>query len=180
MGETRNEGPRPSFAERPQESGAAALGRGGRMSRQRKTAAVLRLLRGEELETVSRALVVTAATLTRWRDAFLAGAEKRRWQPKPSNGEDVHIQADVGDRWTMTRLLGMRPGAGHPAQSSKPACCETGRPYLRRTSGLAGQLAEAGKRVIVEPQPRRACVGHHYNVLCKVAVPAQGAGEVRP
>src|SRR3954454_13696646 len=35
-------GARPSAAERPQESGAAALGRGGRMSRQRKTAAVLR------------------------------------------------------------------------------------------------------------------------------------------
>ena len=41
-------GARPSAAERPQESGAAALGRGGRMSRQRKTAAVLRLLRGED------------------------------------------------------------------------------------------------------------------------------------
>ena len=34
------------------------------MSRQRKTAAVLRLLRGEDLETVSRALGVTAATLS--------------------------------------------------------------------------------------------------------------------
>jgi hypothetical protein len=45
---------RRGVAERPQESGAAAPGRGGRMSRQRKTAAVLRLLRGEGLETVSR------------------------------------------------------------------------------------------------------------------------------
>ena len=68
-------GARPSAAERPQESGAAALGRGGRMSRQRKTAAVLRLLRGEDLETVSRALGVTAATLTGWLDAFLAAGE---------------------------------------------------------------------------------------------------------
>ncbi len=50
-------------AERPKESGAASPGRGGRMSRQRKTAAVLRLLRGEDLETVSRSLGVTAATL---------------------------------------------------------------------------------------------------------------------
>jgi hypothetical protein len=31
------------------------LGRGGRMSRQRKRDAVLRLLRGEDLETLSRA-----------------------------------------------------------------------------------------------------------------------------
>ena len=68
-------GARPSAAERPQESGAAALGRGGRMSRQRKTAAVLRLLRGEDLETVSRELGVTAATLTNWHDAFLAAGE---------------------------------------------------------------------------------------------------------
>jgi len=64
-------GGRPGDAERPQESGVAALGRGGRMSRQRKSAAVLRLLRGEDLETVSRELGVTAATLTNWHDAFL-------------------------------------------------------------------------------------------------------------
>ena len=35
---------------------AAGLGRGGRMSRQRKREAVLRLLRGEDLNTVSRSL----------------------------------------------------------------------------------------------------------------------------
>jgi transposase-like protein len=41
------------------------------MSRQRKRDAVLRLLRGEDLETVSRALGIAAATLSGWRDAFL-------------------------------------------------------------------------------------------------------------
>jgi transposase len=45
-------------------SGGVGLGRGGRMSRPRKRDAVLRLLRGEDLETLSRALGVTAATLT--------------------------------------------------------------------------------------------------------------------
>ena len=45
------------------------------MSRQRKAAAVLRLLRGEDLETVSRSLGVTAATLSGWRDGFLAAGE---------------------------------------------------------------------------------------------------------
>jgi transposase len=34
---------------------------------------VLRLLRGEDLETVSRGLGVTAATQSGWREAFLAG-----------------------------------------------------------------------------------------------------------
>src|SRR5438270_12142276 len=61
----------PGEAERAQGSGAVAPGRGGRMSRQRKSAAVLRLLRGEDLETVSRELGITAATLTNWHDAFL-------------------------------------------------------------------------------------------------------------
>ena len=75
MDEQANGVARPGEAERPQESGAASPGRGGRMSRQRKTAAVLRLLRGEDLETVSRSLGVTAATLSGWRDAFLAAGE---------------------------------------------------------------------------------------------------------
>jgi transposase len=45
-------------------SEAIGPGRGGRMSRGRKAAAVPRLLRGEDLETVSRSLGVMAATLT--------------------------------------------------------------------------------------------------------------------
>ena len=57
------------------DTGAADLGRGGRMSRQRKRDAVLRLLRGEDLEMVSRSLGVTAATLSGWRDAFLVAGE---------------------------------------------------------------------------------------------------------
>src|SRR3954447_5488278 len=56
-------------------SGGVGLGRGGRMSRQRKRDAVLRLLRGEDLEILSRALGVTAATLTGWRDTFVAAGE---------------------------------------------------------------------------------------------------------
>ena len=62
--QTNQVGVGPHEAERAQGSGAVGLGRGGRMSRQRKSAAVLRLLRGEDLETVSRELGVTAATLT--------------------------------------------------------------------------------------------------------------------
>jgi transposase len=53
----------PDDAGRVQETDAAGVGRGRRTSRQRKTAAVLRLLRGED-QTVSRSLGVTAATLT--------------------------------------------------------------------------------------------------------------------
>ena len=47
----------------------------GRFSSPRKAATVLRLLRGEDLELVSRELGVTAATLASWRDDLLAGAQ---------------------------------------------------------------------------------------------------------
>jgi len=88
MDKSTKVGARPGDAERPQESGAAAPGRGGRMSRQRKMTAVLRLLRGEDLELVSRSLGVTAATLTAWRDAFLAAGEAAL-TTKPAAGEEL-------------------------------------------------------------------------------------------
>ena len=47
-----------------------------RMSAGRKREAVLRLLRGEDLELVSRELGVTAAELSGWREAFLAAGER--------------------------------------------------------------------------------------------------------
>ena len=61
------------------------------MSRQRKRDAVLRLLRGEDLETVSRALGVTAATLSAWRDAFLAAGEASL-ATRPAGGEELESE----------------------------------------------------------------------------------------
>src|SRR4051812_37364414 len=91
-------------AERAQASGAVALGRGagrgGPLSRQRKSAAVRRLLRGEDLETVSRELGVTAATLTGWRDAFLAAGEAAL-MPRAATGEEresERLKARLGRR----------------------------------------------------------------------------------
>ena len=52
-----------------QGSAAAARDRKGRFS---KRATVLRLLRGEDLESVSRELGITAARASQWRDQFLA------------------------------------------------------------------------------------------------------------
>ena len=48
---------------------------GGRFSARRKQETVLRLLRGEDLEVVSRELGVTAAALSGWRQQFLAAGE---------------------------------------------------------------------------------------------------------
>ena len=116
---------RPGAAERPQESGAAAPGRGGRMSRQRKTAAVLGLLRGEDLETVSRSLGVTAATLSDWRDAFLAAGEASL-ATRPTEGEALEserLKARLGEMLLRDELL-----------EAKIAALEEGRPLARRRS----------------------------------------------
>jgi transposase len=44
----------------------------GRWSSKRKMAAVLRLLKGEDLDALSRKLKVNAATLSSWREVSLA------------------------------------------------------------------------------------------------------------
>src|SRR5205814_10512244 len=88
-------------------SGTVGTGRGGRMSRQRKRDAVLRLLRGEDLETGSRSLGVTAATLATWREAFLAGGEAAL-TTRPSNGETLEserLKARLGEMLLERELL---------------------------------------------------------------------------
>lgn len=47
----------------------------GRWSAKRKLSVVLELLRGQDLESLSRKYAVTAARLSAWRDAFLASGE---------------------------------------------------------------------------------------------------------
>ena len=77
------------------------------MSRRRKRDAVLRLLRGEDLEAVSRALGVTAATLTAWRDAFLAAGEASL-ATRPADGEELEserLKARLGEMLLERELL---------------------------------------------------------------------------
>src|SRR5271167_1460596 len=123
MDKGTNIGRRPGGAERPPESGAAAPGRGGRMSRQRKAAAVLRLLRGEDLETVCRSLGVTAASLTEWREAFVAAGEAAL-MTKPTTGEELEsdrLKARLGAALIERDLL-----------NEKIAILEANRPLARR------------------------------------------------
>ncbi len=48
----------------------------GRWSAKRKMSVVLELLRGADLESTTRKYGVTAATLSEWRDAFLAAGKE--------------------------------------------------------------------------------------------------------
>ncbi len=87
----------------------------------RKAAAVLRLLRGEDLETVSRALGVTAATLSGWRDAFLAAGEAAlATRPGGERLESARLKAKLGEVMIERDLL-----------HEKIAALEAGRPLAR-------------------------------------------------
>ncbi len=108
----------------PAQAGPDPRGR-QRMSAKRKQSAVLRLLRGEDLELVSRELRVTAAELSAWRDAFLAAGEASL-KTRPADGRDVEIarlKAKVGDLTMANELL-----------DAKIERMETGRPLARRRS----------------------------------------------
>ena len=74
--ETKEESGIAKGARRATEAGPDFRSRGkGRWSARRKVTVVLELLRGEDLEAMSRQYGVTAAALTRWREAFLQGGE---------------------------------------------------------------------------------------------------------
>ena len=95
------------------------------MSARRKQSAVLRLLRGEDLELVSRALGVTAAELSAWRDAFLAAGEAAL-KTRPADGREVEIgrlQAKVGELTMANELV-----------DAKIERLETHRPLAQRRS----------------------------------------------
>ncbi|QSQ11211.1 hypothetical protein [Myxococcus landrumensis] len=67
----------------------------GRFSGKRKTEAVLLLLKGDELNALSREFGVTAAVPSEWRERFLAGAEvslKSRG-PKPADNGVLRLKA---------------------------------------------------------------------------------------
>ena len=112
-------------AERAPDAGGGGPTSRRRMSARRKQDAVLRLLRGEDLELVSRALGVTAAELSGWRDAFLAGGEASL-KTRPADARDAEIgrlKEKVGDLTMANELLG-----------AKIERLETARPLARRRS----------------------------------------------
>lgn len=82
-------------------TGAAPSGRGerGRFSSGRKAEAVLRLLRGEELDALSRELGVAAGTLAGWKEAILAGgqANLKSRGPDPEQEENARLKNIIGD-----------------------------------------------------------------------------------
>ena len=86
---------------------AAGRGRGGRFSAGRKREGVLRLLRGEDLESVSRAVGITAARASHWRAQFLAAGQAGLKSRATDARDDDHrrLQAKIGELLMETELL---------------------------------------------------------------------------
>ena len=113
---------------------AAERDRRGRFSARRKRATVLRLLRGEDLESVSRELEITAARASQWRDQFLAAGQAGLKSRAPDARDEEHqrLHAKVG-------------GAAH---GERAALREGGPPGGRRPFGSAEVDAMSGVQSI--------------------------------
>ncbi len=96
-----------------------------RMSARRKQETVLRLLRGENLELLSRELGVTAAEVSGWRAAFLVAGEASL-KSRPADAREAEIgrlKEKVGDLTMANELL-----------AAKIERLETARPLASRRS----------------------------------------------
>ena len=95
----------------------------GRFTARRKQAIVLRVLRGEPMETIAREIGVTVATLSGWRDQFLmAGTAALRSRPPDPKDEDrARLQTKIGELTMANELL-----------QEKIARLEGDRPFPRR------------------------------------------------
>ena len=82
-------------------TGAAPTGRGerGRFSSGRKMEAVVRLLRGEALDALSRELGVAGSTLSSWKEAFLAAGQAglKTREADPQQEENARLKGIIGD-----------------------------------------------------------------------------------
>ena len=96
-----------------------------RFSAQTKTEVVLRLLRGEALDLLSRELGIPAARITTWREAFLdAGQEAMKKPPLDSRAREIgRLREKLGEATMEIELLREKMGR-----------LEVGRPLARRRS----------------------------------------------
>ena len=93
--------------------------------RQKKAEVVVRLLRGETLDLLSRELGIPAAQIAMWRDAFLdAGQEAMKTQPLDGREREIaRLREKLGESTMDIELL-----------REKLERFETGRPLVQRRS----------------------------------------------
>jgi hypothetical protein len=99
-----------------------APGERGRWTSRRKPEAVLRVLRGGDLEALSRELGVTAGAIARWRDQVLAAGQAAvRARPADERDEEIaRLRAKVGELTMDNELLRERPRRAEANAPSAP------------------------------------------------------------
>ena len=115
-------------AEAPERSAGASAGQQherGRYSSRRKLEGVLRVLRGETIDAVSRDLGVTAGRLAQWRDEVLAGAQAAlKSRPSDERDEEIRrLRAKVGEITMDNEVLLERcriQGVARPLAERRP------------------------------------------------------------
>ena len=82
-------------------------GERGRWSSRRKLEVVLRVLRGEDLDALSREVGVTAGAIAAWRDQVLAGGQAAvRSRPADERDDEIaRLRAKVGELTMDNELL---------------------------------------------------------------------------
>ena len=116
------EGARRATEQSPESAGPAGA---GRWSARRKASVMLELLRGADLESTSRRYRVTIATLTEWRDRFLAAGESgiKSREADVEDEEKRRLKSVVASISVENELL-----------REKIARLEDGRPFPPRRS----------------------------------------------
>jgi hypothetical protein len=108
----RDEGLPPASGPEGGRRPTAGPGAGGKPTRfwaKHKVEAVLRLLRGEPLDVLSRELGVGAAQLSQWREAFLAaGAHGLSSRPSHDEAEVARLNAKIGELTMANELLNQK------------------------------------------------------------------------
>ncbi len=91
----------------------------GRFSSRKKMDVVLRVLRGDDLDLVSREAGITATTVSEWRDQFVASGQAGLKSRAADSRDDelVRLKALVGDltmRLELSREAVQRLRGGSP------------------------------------------------------------------
>ena len=144
-----------TVADTPAAEAGGPLGPGQRWSARRKREVVLRMLRGESLEALSRELGVEIYRLEQWRERALTGLEvllKDRDEDHPMRTELDAAKRHIGELSMENELLrarcramrGARPfGFGEVAEMSAATSPSTGQLYGVKRVCTAWELARS-------------------------------------
>ena len=151
---------------------AAGRGRGGRFSAGRKREVVMRLLRGEDLESVSRAVGITAARASHWRAQFLAAGQAGLKSRAPDARDEDHrrLQAKIGELADGDRVTVREGGPAGGRRPFGPAEVDA----MSGAQSISTRRAYGVQRVcrVVAPRPLQCvCAAAGDTVSCTVSSP---------